>query len=241
MPPELRSQASREADDEVQLCRDAKILLIGLHGAGKTSVVCALTGERPVASVEGGETALRHDVALEPRDSSSDTASKLRCDRYEAASFKIVTLDLDCLSLHVYDCTGLRETWASLLAGVRGLIYVVDCTDVDELNDTISALSDALILTPGVPCLICANKQDIAGATSADEVHRLVVRDVPCARLSERMWTVIPTVATVGTGVRDGLAWLVKNLAAPAAGDAYVTACRRASTSSDVIQRALPA
>ena len=67
-----------------------------------------------------------------------------------------------------------RKYWDRYFDGVSALIYVVDASSPkDNILDSISGLS-AVLASPhlaDVPVLVIANKQDLPGAVSAEEVQ----------------------------------------------------------------------
>lgn len=59
-----------------------------------------------------------------------------------------------------------------------------------------------------VPLLVFANKQDLPSAMSASEVAEAL----GLVRLEERTWEVKACTAVDGTGIKEGMDWVCKNM-----------------------------
>ncbi len=53
--------------------------------------------------------------------------------------------------------------------------------------------------------MVYANKQDIDGALSADEI----MKSLDLEEITQRPWSITSCSALTGEGVKDGLEWLV--------------------------------
>ena len=60
----------------------------------------------------------------------------------------------------------------------------------------------------GVPVLIFANKQDLLNAARANEI----AEGLNLHTIRDRPWHIQPCSAINGEGVKDGLAWISKNI-----------------------------
>lgn len=103
----------------------------------------------------------------------------------------------------------IRPLWRHYYNGTQGLIFVVDCADLDRIDEARTELhrivndremKDALIL-------IFANKQDLPDAIKPHEVQERL----HLTKLRDRNWYVQPSCATSGDGLYDGLTWLCSN------------------------------
>merc|ERR1712054_72617 len=104
----------------------------------------------------------------------------------------------------------IRPLWKHYYTGTQGLIFVVDCSDTErideakrELHKIISdhEMKEAIIL-------VFANKQDLKGALSPEDLSiKLELGKVA----ADRNWYVQPCVATTGDGLQEGLTWLSQN------------------------------
>ncbi|KAM5376095.1 hypothetical protein ACJA88_007206 [Fusarium oxysporum] len=59
--------------------------------------------------------------------------------------------------------------------------------------------------------LVFANKQDLAEAMKPQEVTEAL----QLSKLKDKVWYVVPSCATTGEGLLEGLAWLSNNVKAP--------------------------
>lgn len=111
------------------------------------------------------------------------------------------------ITFQVWDVGGqekLRPLWRSYTRRTDGLVFVVDATEAERLEEAkvelhrISRASD----NQGAPVLVLANKQDLPGALSAAEVEkRLAVRELAAAMLAH----VQGCSAVDGQGLQPGL------------------------------------
>ncbi|KNC85773.1 hypothetical protein SARC_02038 [Sphaeroforma arctica JP610] len=93
--------------------------------------------------------------------------------------------------------------------GTQGLIFVVDSSDRDRIDEARSELhkivsdremKDAMVL-------VFANKQDVPGAMKPQEISERL--GLPVIR--DRKWFVQPSCATTGEGLIEGLTWMTDN------------------------------
>ena len=103
----------------------------------------------------------------------------------------------------------IRPLWRHYYTGTQGLIFVVDCSDKErieeakkELHKIISdrEMKDAIIL-------VFANKQDLKGALSPEVIPEMLDLN----KIDDRNWYVQPCVATTGDGLQEGLTWMSTN------------------------------
>jgi ADP-ribosylation factor-like protein 2 len=164
--------------------KSMRVLILGLDNAGKSSVVKTFLGE----SI----------------DSISPTLG-----------FNIVTLAFDDYKLNCWDIGGqksLRCYWRNYFEQTDALIWVVDSADTDRLAMCRAEL-DALLgeeKLAGASLLVLANKQDLDGALPL----RSIEQRLQLTSIVNRHWRVEACSARTGTGLRDGVAWLVHDVAA---------------------------
>ena len=123
--------------------------------------------------------------------------------------FNVETVTFKNVKFNVWDVGGqdkIRPLWRHYYAGTQALIFVVDASDRDrieeaknELNKIISdqAMKDAILL-------VFANKNDIEGAMDSHEV----IEKLELTKLKDRTWHVQSSCAISGDGLIDGLTWL---------------------------------
>ena len=102
-----------------------------------------------------------------------------------------------------------------------GLIWVVDSADVYRLELCRDEL--ALVLQQerlvGATLLILANKQDVDGAVSVETIARLLQldndtdNDASSEVVKNRHWKILACSAVTGDGLREGMDWIVDDIA----------------------------
>ena len=125
-----------------------RLLMLGLDNAGKTTVVKKFNGE---------------DIDL--------IAPTL--------GFNIKTLEYRGFKLNIWDVggqTSLRSYWRNYFEQTDGLVWVVDSADRARLQDCKAELQVLLQQErlAGATLLVFANKQDIDGALSQEEIAKEV-------------------------------------------------------------------
>lgn len=103
------------------------------------------------------------------------------------------------LKLEVWDLGGqssLRVTWSAYFHETDGLVLVIDASDRMEMpkvkHELMLLLGNNDLI--GVPLLVLANKQDIAGAMTPAEI----AMDLSLDRIKDRPYTILGTVAITG-------------------------------------------
>ena len=158
--------------------KQMRILMLGLDAAGKTTILYKLK--------------LTDNVNTIPT-----VGFNVECVTYKNVKF------------NVWDVGGqdkIRPLWRHYYTGTQGLIFVVDSSDVDRLDEARQELhkivsdremKDAVIL-------VFANKQDQKEALRPDQLQdRLGL-----ISLKDRTWLIQPCSATRGDGLYEGLLWL---------------------------------
>merc|ERR1712190_538468 len=117
------------------------------------------------------------------------------------------------LSFTVWDVGGqdkIRPLWRHYYQNTQGLIFVVDSSDRDRIEDAREELTKMLNEDEmrDAALLVLANKQDLPYAMSTSEVaEKLGLND-----LRRRQWFVQSACATSGDGLFEGLDWLCRTL-----------------------------
>ncbi|XP_072027248.1 E3 ubiquitin-protein ligase TRIM23-like [Amphiura filiformis] len=130
--------------------------------------------------------------------------------------FNVETVEYKNLVFTIWDVGGdpkLRPLWKHYYLNTQALIFVVDSTDGDRLEEaydelagliTEKQLKDAMLL-------VFANKQDSSQALSIDTItERLSLHKL----LVGRSWCIQPCDAQSGAGLWEGLEWLSRQLVA---------------------------
>ncbi len=118
--------------------------------------------------------------------------------------------------LNVWDVGGqktIRSYWRNYFEQTDGLIWVVDSADRRRLKDCREELAALLSQEKlaGATIIILANKQDLAGALSLEEIaDALALRS---ARFERRHWQIHACSAVTGAGLVEGMDWLITDIA----------------------------
>jgi ADP-ribosylation factor 6 len=120
--------------------------------------------------------------------------------------FNVETVTYKNVKFNVWDVGGqdkIRPLWRHYFSGTQGLIFVIDSNDrarIDEARQELHRIildremKEALLL-------VFANKQDIPGSMTPTEV----TERLRLTQLKERTWYVVPSCATTGEGLMEGL------------------------------------
>lgn len=124
--------------------------------------------------------------------------------------FNVETVKYKNVSFAVWDCGGqerIRPLWRHYFTGTDALIYVVDSSDIDRIEESKKELQRVISDKELSNCLliVLANKQDLAGALKPkDLIERFDISHLP----GDHLWSVIPTIAVDGTGLAEALSWI---------------------------------
>ncbi|KAJ1935597.1 Arf GTPase arl1, partial [Kickxella alabastrina] len=159
--------------------REVRILILGLDGAGKTTILYRLQIGEVVSTIP-------------------TIGFNVETVTYKNIKFQVWDLGGQ---------TSIRPYWRCYYANTDAVIYVVDSCDRDRIGTSRDELASMLSedeLKQAV-LLVFANKQDMDGALSAAEVSDAL--DLP--KLKNRQWGIYKTSALKGEGLDVGLDWLV--------------------------------
>merc|ERR1712010_111584 len=105
----------------------------------------------------------------------------------------------------------IRKLWRHYYSGSNALIFVVDSSDrdrVDEAREELSKILDDDEMRDAA-CLVYANKQDLPNAMPAAEL----TEKLGLHNLRNREWYIQSCCATTSDGLYEGLDWLSRALA----------------------------
>jgi len=159
--------------------QDARIIMVGLDGAGKTTMLYQLK--------------LGEVVATAP-------TIGFNVETVEFRSMNFNVWDVGSQN------NKIRPLWRHYFDGAEGLIFVVDSTDRERIDIARVELESMLKEKhmQHVALLVFANKQDLPNAMPADEV----ASKLRLWGLKHINWTVQPACAINGLGTLEGLDWL---------------------------------
>ena len=161
--------------------RHAKILMLGLDAAGKTTVLYKLKLNEVVSTIP---TIGFNVETVKPGKNVSFT---------------------------VWDVGGqdkIRPLWRHYFTGTEGLVFVVDSADktrFSEARDELNWILESEEMM-GVPLVIMANKQDMPNACSPGDV----ADNLGLNKVRDRKWYVHGTSAVSGEGVLESVTELSK-------------------------------
>ncbi|GBN11418.1 ADP-ribosylation factor-like protein 13B [Araneus ventricosus] len=168
--------------------REITLLMIGLDNAGKTCTVKHLLGE-PTA------------------------------DAVPTIGFSSISLKHGKYGVTIYDLGGgpkIRGIWKKYYALVHGLIFVVDASDSQRLEECKKEIQSVLThdKIAGKPMLMLVNKQDVSGAIDETElVSRLdlevLVNQQKCPTRVEASCALYDEAKIKDPGIQEGFNWLI--------------------------------
>ncbi|KAA8910118.1 ADP-ribosylation factor family-domain-containing protein [Sphaerosporella brunnea] len=165
--------------------KEMRLLMLGLDAAGKTTILYKLKLNQGVTTIP-------------------------------TVGFNVETVTYKNVKFNVWDVGGqdkIRPLWRHYFSGTQGLIFVIDSNDRDRIDEARQELhriiqdremKDSLLL-------VFANKQDLPGAMPPAEV----TEKLQLSKLKDRVWYVVPSCATTGEGLFEGLGWLSTNVKTP--------------------------
>jgi ADP-ribosylation factor-like protein 3 len=162
--------------------KEARILILGLDNAGKTSILKKLSEEE-----------ISHVMPTQ--------------------GFNIKSLQQQGFKLNVWDIGGqraIRPYWRHYFDNADVLIFVVDTADKRRLEEAGAELDQLLEeeKLAGVPLLVFANKQDLVGAATAQEIAEMM----RLHGLRDRVWQIQAASAKTGEGLQAGMDWLMRTI-----------------------------
>uniref|UniRef100_UPI00398F622A ADP-ribosylation factor-like protein 13B isoform X2 n=1 Tax=Pristiophorus japonicus TaxID=55135 RepID=UPI00398F622A len=172
--------------------RKVTLVMVGLDNAGKTATVKGIQGESP------------EDIA-------------------PTVGFSKIDLKQDKFEVTIFDLGGgkrIRGIWKNYYAEAFGVIFVVDSSDVDRIEEAKDIVAE-VIRHPrisGKPVLVLANKQDCDGALAeADIIEYLslekLVNENKCLCQIEPCSAVLGYGKKLDKAIRKGLGWLLNTIA----------------------------
>lgn len=102
----------------------------------------------------------------------------------------------------------IRPLWRHYYHGSQGLIFVIDSTDHDRIDEATHELEKIFSSREmrDVGLLVFCNKQDLPQSLKPSEIQKILRLD----RFS-RTYLITPCSATDGTGLAEGFKWLSKH------------------------------
>ncbi|RHY32902.1 hypothetical protein DYB32_002125 [Aphanomyces invadans] len=129
--------------------------------------------------------------------------------------FDIQTLEYKQYKLNVWDVGGqqtIRSYWRNYFEQTDGLVWVVDSADRRRLEACKRELMALLTQEKlaGATLLIFANKQDLPGALSPEDI--VLALGLHERQFANRHWKIQSCSAFTGDGLADGIDWMVNDI-----------------------------
>ena len=132
------------------------------------------------------------------------------------AGKNIQTLEFKGFSLSLWDVGGqksIRAYWKNYFESTDGLIWVVDSADRVRVElckaELLSLLRQEKLA--GASLLIFANKQDIVGALSSEEIAQVLELETDPI-YQNRHWSIQSCSAVTGDGLAGGVEWIMSDI-----------------------------
>jgi ADP-ribosylation factor-like protein 1 len=124
--------------------------------------------------------------------------------------FNVESVTYKNLNFNVWDLggqTSIRPYWRCYYANTAAVIFVVDSTDIERLQTAAEELGAMLNEEElkDAALLVFANKQDQPGAKGAADISQAL----KLGELRDRNWSIMACSAVDGSGINEGMDWLV--------------------------------
>ncbi|CAO2210528.1 unnamed protein product, partial [Urochloa humidicola] len=162
--------------------REARILVLGLDNAGKTTILYRLQMGEVVSTIP-------------------TIGFNVETVQYNNIKFQVWDLGGQ---------TSIRPYWRCYFPNTQAIIYVVDSSDTDRLvtaKEEFHAILEEDELK-GAVVLVYANKQDLPGALD----DAAITESLELHKIKSRQWAIFKTSAIKGEGLFEGLDWLSNTL-----------------------------
>ncbi|XP_015576290.1 ADP-ribosylation factor-like protein 2 isoform X1 [Ricinus communis] len=174
--------------------KEMRILMVGLDNSGKTTIVLKINGE---------------DTSV----ISPTLGFNIKTITYQKSEFGYLLFGR--YTLNIWDVGGqrtIRSYWRNYFEQTDGLVWVVDSSDLRRLDDCKMELDNLLKeeRLSGASLLIFANKQDIKGALTPEEIAKVLNLE---NMDKTRHWKIMGCSAYTGEGLLEGFDWLVQDIA----------------------------
>merc|ERR1712137_458567 len=155
--------------------REMRILILGLDGAGKTTILYRLQVGEVVTTIP-------------------TIGFNVEQVTYKNLKFQVWDLGGQ---------TSIRPYWRCYYSNTDAIIYVVDSVDRDRIGiskqELVSMLDEEEL--KGAILAVLANKQDMEGAMTSD----VIAEKLGLSSLKNRQWSIFKTSAIKGDGLYEGL------------------------------------
>lgn len=117
--------------------------------------------------------------------------------------------------LNFWDLGGQKELqllWDKYFLEAHGVIWVVDSSDRNRLNESVEAFNNIIKneLLENLPMLFVINKQDIPSAMKPDEIIYAFRSSFDL--MGDRRFLSIPASALKGNGINESISWISEHV-----------------------------
>jgi small GTP-binding protein len=160
----------------------AKILLVGLDAAGKTSILYKIKLDENIPTIP-------------------TIGFNVETVQYKRINFTMWDIGGQ---------DRIRQLWKHYYTDTDAVIYVVDSNDTERAEEAARELQKLMEADDlkYASLLIFANKQDLPYSMTATELSKRL----GLSRLKQKNWYIQPCTATTGEGLYEGLDWLSNQL-----------------------------
>ncbi|KAF9091627.1 hypothetical protein BGX23_004984 [Mortierella sp. AD031] len=180
-------------------------IMLGLGGAGKTAILYRLKLGELVTLYP---TFSDNIETIEYKYKNKDKDGNKTTDKYTKRPFDLWDISEGHGRRQLRDFEMWETHYRHLF---RGVIFVVDSADQDNLSTTLACEQFEAVLweecsSQKKPLLILANKQDVPHAMTVADVRDLLgLERLP----EEQVWHIQSVSAKTGEGLNDGFDWLL--------------------------------
>jgi ADP-ribosylation factor 1/2 len=162
--------------------RNASVLMVGLDGAGKTTILYKLKLDQTVTTIP---------------------TIGFNVDTVNYNGINLTIWDIGGQEK-------IRYLWRQHYRNIEGIIFVVDSTDRVRIGEAKEELQQMLKeeQLKDVTLVVLANKKDLPNAMSINEITELL----GLHSLGSRKWHIQATCATTGKGLHQGMDQLVASV-----------------------------
>lgn len=159
--------------------REARILVLGLDNAGKTTILKKMSDED-----------ITHIMPTQGFNIKSLVQDNFKLNVWDIGGQREI-----------------RPYWSNYFENTDALVYVIDSSDRRRLEESGKELAELLPEDKlgGIPCLVFANKQDLMHASTAPEISEALGLE----GIQDRIWQIQACSAKTGEGLQEGMEWLV--------------------------------
>lgn len=159
--------------------KEARILVLGLDNAGKTTILKKLSEED-----------ITHIMPTQGFNIKSLMVEGFRLNVWDIGGQKTI-----------------RPYWSNYFENTDALIYVIDSSDRRRLEESGTELNELLAedKLAAIPVLVFANKQDLLQALPADDI----AQSLGLQNIKDRPWNLQACSAKTADGLQEGMEWLV--------------------------------